>query len=120
MSPLSAFSLMLLLALAGCAAPNPDEQEQAVAQSEQRADAAAAPTPEAAPPADASACDATQAQWIVGKTPAQADVDQAQKDAGAKSARTLKPNQPVTLEFNESRLNIEVDEKGVAVSVRCG
>lgn len=120
MSRLFAPSLVLLALLAGCSAPKPDEQQQAVAQSEQRADEAASPTPEAAPPADANACDATQAQWIVGKTPAQADLDQAKQDAGASTVRTLKPNQPVTLEFNAGRLNIEVDDKGVVASVRCG
>lgn len=111
---------LLVLTLAACSAPPPDEQQQAVTQSEQRAEQAASATPEQAPPADASACDATQAQWVVGKTPAEADNAQAQKDTGASSVRLLKPDQPVTMEFNPSRLNIEVDASGVAVSVRCG
>jgi len=78
------------------------------------------PAPEAPPPADATACDATQAQWLVGKTPGQADADQARTDARATSVRLLKPDQPVSMEFNAARLNIELDEKGMVVSVRCG
>ncbi|WDS34993.1 I78 family peptidase inhibitor [Pseudoxanthomonas sp.] len=111
---------LLVLSLAACSGPAPDEQQQAVAQSEQRAEAAATSTPDAAPPADANACDATQAQWIVGKTPTEADTTQAKGDAGASSVRLLKPDQAVTMEFNAARLNIEVDDQGVAVSVRCG
>lgn len=111
---------LLVLALAACTAPAPDEQEQALAQSEQRAQVQASPAPDAAPPADAAACDATQAQWIVGKAAKQADADQAKGDARATSVRMLKPDQPVTMEFNAARLNIELDEHGVAVSVRCG
>jgi hypothetical protein len=110
---------LLVLALAACS-PAPDEQQQAVAQSEQRAEAAATTTPDAAAPVDANACDATQAQWVVGKTPTEADTEQARKDAGATGVRLLKPDQAVTMEFNAARLNVEVDEKGVAVSVRCG
>lgn len=111
---------LLILALAACGAPPPDEQQPALAQAEQRARAQAAPAPEAPPPADADACDATQAQWLVGKTPGQADADQARTDARATSVRLLKPDQPVSMEFNAARLNIELDEKGMVVSVRCG
>lgn len=117
--PLLPLSL-LILALSACGASAPDEQQQALAQAQQRARAQAAPAPEAAPPADATACDATQAQWLVGKTPGPADADQAKADARAAGVRLLKPDQPVSLEFNAARLNIELDEKGVAVSVRCG
>ncbi len=111
---------LLVLSLAACSGPAPDEQQQAVAQSEQRAEAAASSALDAAPPADANACDATQAQWIVGKTPTEADTTQAKGDARATSVRLLKPDQPITMEFNAARLNVELDEKGVAASVRCG
>ncbi len=111
---------MLVLSLAACSAPQPDEQQQALAQSEQRAQAQAQPTPDPSTLVDANACDATQAQWIVGKTPSEGDTEQAKGDARATTVRRLKPDQAVTMEFNAARLNIEVDEKGVVVSVRCG
>ena len=109
----------LTLALAACSAPRPDEQEQALAQSEQAAEQVAQPMPAQAQP-DATACDASQAQWLAGKAPAEADVQQAQKDAGALRTRTLKPGQMVTMEFDAARLNVELDEKGLVAAVRCG
>jgi hypothetical protein len=109
------------LALAACA-PQPDEQQQALDQAERRAELAAqpAPTPPAAAVVDAAACDPVQAQWLVGKTPTEAEIEQARTDAGAQSVRSLKPDQVVTMEFNATRLNLDVDGAGAVVSVRCG
>ncbi len=112
--------VLLCLSLAACSAPAPDEQEQAVAQSGQRAEQAAQPAPQTEVATDATTCDATQAQWTVGKAVGEADVEQARKDAGAQTARTLKPGQAVTMEFNAARLNLDVDDKGVVTAVRCG
>ena len=109
---------LLTLALAACA-PTPDEQEQATAQSEQRAEEAAQPAPPE-PTTAAAACDDSQAQWAIGKKATDADVEQARKDAGAETARTLKPNQPVTMEFNANRLNLDLDDAGLVTAIRCG
>ena len=79
------------------------------------ADAATTP-----PPVSEGGCDDVQAQWLVGKPATDADVEQARKDAKATLVRQLKPGQAVTLEFNESRLNVELDAKGVVTAVRCG
>jgi Peptidase inhibitor I78 family len=107
---------LLACAVAACT-PTPDEQQQAVDQAEQRAEEVAAP---AAPEVTAGACDDSQAQWAVGKTVTDADVEQARKDAGAESARTIGPNDMVTMDFNEKRLNLDTDAKGVVTAVRCG
>jgi hypothetical protein len=109
------------LAMAGCA-PAPDEQQRALEQAEARADLAAQPPPTPPPAAavDASACDPVQAQWLVGTTPTDAEMEQARGDAGAQSVRSLKPGQVVTMEFNATRLNVELDEAGAVASVRCG
>ena len=40
--------------------------------------------------------------------------------AGAEKVRTLKPNQPITMEYLGERLNIEVDENNLVSGVRCG
>jgi len=109
---------LLALALSACA-PQPDEQEQAAAQSEQRAEEAAQPAP-SEPVAAAAGCDDSQAQWAIGKKVTDADVEQARKDSGAETARTLKPNQPVTLEFNANRLNLDLDAGGLVTAIRCG
>ena len=109
---------LMTLALAACA-PTPDEQELALEQAELRAEADARPAAEPAP-VDAAACDTVQAQWLVGKVPTEAEVEQARSDSGAEVVRTLKPGQVVTMEFNASRLNIDVDDAGTVISVRCG
>jgi hypothetical protein len=109
---------LLTLTLSACA-PTPDEQEQAMAQSEQRAEEAAQPAPPE-PATAAAACDDSQAQWAIGKKVTDAEVEQARKDSGAQTARTLKPNQPVTLEFNAERLNLDLDAAGLVTAIRCG
>ena len=109
---------LLACAVAACA-PTPDEQQQAVDQAEQRAEEVAQPAP-ATPEVVAGACDDSQAQWAVGKTVTDADVEQARKDAGAESARTIGPDQMVTMDFNDKRLNLDTDAKGVVTAVRCG
>ncbi|MFT4255410.1 MAG: I78 family peptidase inhibitor [Pseudoxanthomonas sp.] len=116
--PLSA--ALLALGLAACSAPQPDEQEQALAQSEQRAAEAAQPADAGTAPTDASHCDPLQAQWTVGKPVTDTEAEQARKDAGAARVRVLKPGEVVTLEFDDARLNIDVDENGAGVAARCG
>ena len=112
--------LLLCLGLAACSAPAPDEQEQAVVQAEQRAAEDAQPAPQTEVATDATTCDATQAQWTVGKVVGEADVEQARKDAGATRVRTLKPGQPTTMEYDAARLNLDVDDKGAVTAARCG
>ena len=109
---------LLACAMAACS-PTPDEQQQAVDQAGQRAEEVAQPAP-ATPEVVAGACDDSQAQWAVGKTVTDADVEQARKDAGAESARTIGPDQMVTMDFNDKRLNLDTDAKGVVTAVRCG
>lgn len=110
---------LLVAVLATACAPTPDEQQQAIDEAERRAEVAAQPASEPAP-VDAAGCDAVQAQWLVGKVPTEAEVEQARSDSGAEVVRVLEPGQVVTMEFNASRLNIDVDEAGAVVSVRCG
>ena len=83
----------------------------------------AAATPPAAPPAPAElagSCDDTQAQWIIGKTPTEKDVEQAKSDSKSDAMRSLKPGDAATMDFNPNRLNIILDEKGAVASVNCG
>lgn len=65
-------------------------------------------------------CNTDAAQGAVGKVATAAVVEQARKDAGAQTARVLKPGQMVTMEYIEGRLNIHVDERNVIVRVACG
>ena len=122
-APLKMFATASLLAfaLAGCSSPQPDEQESAEAQAQRDAAAAATPTQDTAPKAPpVGECDASQLQSLVGQPLTDTLATQAQEDAHAAQVRVLKPGEMVTMEFKGDRLNLEVDEKQVISSVRCG
>jgi len=66
-------------------------------------------------------CNADSAKpAAIGKTATAAVVERARVDAGARTARVLKPGQMVTMEYLEGRLNIDVDAGNVISRVRCG
>lgn len=65
-------------------------------------------------------CNPAGAQWAVGKSNTESNVNEARKRSGAYMARVLRPGQPTTREFNAERLNLEVDATGRVVAVRCG
>lgn len=65
-------------------------------------------------------CDASVVQSLIGQEATEEVVEQARIDAGAETARTLRPDQAVTMEFREGRLNVDVDENGTVTSLRCG
>ena len=65
-------------------------------------------------------CNADAAAGHVGSQATPDVVDAAQRDAGASSARVLKPGQMVTMEYIEGRLNIDVDDNNVITGIRCG
>jgi hypothetical protein len=79
------------------------------------------PTSPGAPIApDTEKCDASKAGSAVG-SPATAEVlERARGAAGASVARFLKPNQPITMEYLASRLNLGLDDESIVRSVRCG
>ena len=68
----------------------------------------------------ASSCDSSGLDSLVGKNADTALVEQAQRKSGAETARVLRPHQPVTMEYNSRRLNIDVDEAGVVKQFSCG
>ncbi|HYG06802.1 MAG TPA: I78 family peptidase inhibitor [Stenotrophomonas sp.] len=118
--PLPLLLAASLLSLAACS-PQPDEQEAVTAQAQREAADAATPSAETAPEAPPiGTCDATQLQSLVGQPLTDAITAQARTDAKAADVRVLEPGQMVTMEFKGDRLNLEVDEKRVITSVRCG
>ena len=77
------------------------------------------PAPAPAPPALAE-CHAAKAQSAIGERAGTEILERARVAAGAKSARFLRPNQAVTLEYLGSRLNLYLTEQDVVRSVSCG
>ncbi|PJJ97592.1 hypothetical protein CO641_11650 [Lysobacteraceae bacterium NML91-0213] len=101
--PLSALACTTaLLALSACTTPRD------------------APVGNPATPAVTERCDATRAQSFVGQAGTPELLERARTAAGASTARMLKPDQMVTLEYLEGRLNLRVDESNVVASVDCG
>lgn len=65
-------------------------------------------------------CDADAVQSLVGEQATDEVVEQARTDAGATLVRTLGPDEVVTLEYREGRLNVDVDDDGTITGLRCG
>ncbi|MFR0693088.1 I78 family peptidase inhibitor [Enterobacterales bacterium AE_CKDN230030158-1A_HGKHYDSX7] len=99
-------SLLAVAALAGCSSKDsaPDAAQPAADN----------------PPALTGTCNAKAVQSIVGKVVTPTLTEEARRDAGASVARVLTPHQPVTMEYNSQRLNIDVDDSQVVKQVSCG
>lgn len=71
-------------------------------------------------PAVGQTCNADAASGQVGQAATEATVERARTAAGARTVRVIPPDHMVTMDFIESRLNIDVDANNVIVGVRCG
>ncbi|MFZ6044836.1 I78 family peptidase inhibitor [Pseudomonas sp. CR3202] len=110
-------SLSLALAgllLAGCSSADKPAAPAAVAP------AAAEESTSAAAPSVSGTCDAAAVASLVGKTATVALVEQAKRQAGAETARVLRPQDPMTMDYNSRRLNIDVDATDVVKQFTCG
>lgn len=118
----SLLSLGAVLLVAGCTSFAP----QAPADRSPQPNSAPAPAPRApepigkstAPPGDI--CDAKPAQGMVGQQPTVRVIEQARVRSGARMARVLRPGQMVTQEFDQQRLNLDLDASGKIIAARCG
>ncbi|ROZ76708.1 I78 family peptidase inhibitor [Ramlibacter sp. WS9] len=77
----------------------------------------AAPRPPVIAPNE---CNDAAAQFAVGKIADAKLAEEARVRASALRVRMVRPGQMVTMEFDASRLTIEVDAGGKVASVRCG
>ena len=91
------FMLIAVLSLAGCA-------------SQPATDAVAS----------GGTCNAEPAQSHVGKPATDANVQAAFKASGAKTMRSIKPGQAVTMDYREDRVNIHQDASGNIERISCG
>ena len=65
-------------------------------------------------------CEASGADFTLGKQGTPELLEQARKASGSQMARILKPHDVVTLEYRSERLNLNVDEQGKVVRANCG
>lgn len=84
------------------------------------ADGGAAPAAPAAPASNDGRCEASGADFALGKQASAELLEQARKASGSQMARILKPHDVVTLEYRSERLNLNVDEQGRVTRVNCG
>ncbi|MFJ2483774.1 I78 family peptidase inhibitor [Pseudomonas sp. NPDC087598] len=95
-------ALMAAAMLAGCSTTSSESAKDPVA-------------PEAG-----SRCEATAAEFAIGKKASPALLEQARAKAGAQNARFLKPDDMITLEYRSDRLNLNTDNGLVVTRVNCG
>ncbi|MCX2684566.1 hypothetical protein GIB19_12375 [Pseudomonas sp. ITEM 17296] len=74
----------------------------------------------AVPAGNDGRCEASGADFAIGKPGSPDLLEQARKASGSQMARMLKPHDVVTLEYRSERLNLNVDEQGVVTRVNCG
>ncbi|MFJ3073712.1 MULTISPECIES: I78 family peptidase inhibitor [unclassified Pseudomonas] len=74
----------------------------------------------AAPAGNDGRCEASGADFAIGKQGSAELLEQARKASGSQMARILKPHDVVTLEYRSERLNLNVNEQGVVTRVNCG
>ncbi|WP_085638055.1 MULTISPECIES: I78 family peptidase inhibitor [unclassified Pseudomonas] len=65
-------------------------------------------------------CEASAAQFAIGKKASPQLLDQARTRAGAQNARFLKPNDMITLEYRSDRLNLNTDTDLIVTRASCG
>lgn len=101
------FALMAV-ALMGCA-----EKQSPAPVVTPRPDGPVVATPE-------DGCGAGKIGDLVGKSMAATMEANIRKRSGARTIRVLPPGAMATMDFRPDRLNIDVDDKGIVTSLRCG
>jgi hypothetical protein len=76
--------------------------------------------PQQPPPPLSGSCDAAKAQFAIGQRASSDLLERARIAAEAGSARFLRPNDRITLEFLGSRLNLILNDQNVVHSATCG
>lgn len=71
------------------------------------------------PSADA-ACNPVPAHVFIGEPATPENIEAARVAAGAETVRTISPGEVVTMEFSESRLNLDLSSDNTILDVRCG
>lgn len=65
-------------------------------------------------------CDAQAVQWALGCALSDELVERARAQSQSALVRVIRPDQLVTMDHREDRLNLHLDANDVIVRVRCG
>ncbi|MBP9233918.1 MAG: hypothetical protein KBF30_04535 [Hyphomonadaceae bacterium] len=104
-----------LMACSPAADPPPAAPAAPAAETPAMPETVAPTTPPASDPALADTCNMAQYAALVGKPAA----DPGVPPAGA-TVRIIKPGDQVTMDFQATRLNVDVDAAGTITGLRCG
>lgn len=69
---------------------------------------------------DGDECGSTLVQTYVGLRANQTVREEVSRRSGAEVIRWIEPGMAVTMDFSPNRLNAELDQDGVVVTLRCG
>lgn len=72
------------------------------------------------PPQSVGRCNADAVASLVGQTVTPEKLERAREQSGSISARVLRPDDVVTLEYNSQRLNIYTDKDMTIERIGCG
>lgn len=82
------------------------------------------PTAEAgagdAPKPGSGKCNAEPVQWAVGQDGNQANMGRVWRESGAGLIRPIGPNQAVTMDYRQDRVNVHLDKDNKITQVTCG
>lgn len=65
-------------------------------------------------------CDADRAAWAIGQQASAEVMERIRADTRSSKARLIRPGQMVTMEYDGTRVNVDVDDRNVITAVRCG
>jgi hypothetical protein len=110
-------SILLIagLALMACSPTEPTVTASTETPPAATAPPAAEPAPPPAPDPAADTCNMAQYAALIGKPATDSGVP-----AASPTVRIIKPDTQVTMDFQATRLNIDVNSAGVITAVRCG
>ena len=72
------------------------------------------------PPQPTMQCVAGPAAWAIGKAPTDDVLAQIQGDTHSQVVRVIHPNDVITMDYSNARVNVKVNERNAIIGVTCG
>ena len=111
--------LALAVLLGGCAAPGTSGSAAGASSMSNTPDSGTsyAPMPSGSTVPD---CNTDAVQNLLGQAYSDGVGETARRRSGSRVIRLLKPGQVMTMEYDPTRINIILDDKGAIQALRCG
>jgi hypothetical protein len=112
--------LALATLLGGCGAPGAGGAAGKTSSNSSASDPSTSYAPPMPSGAAAPDCDSDSVQNMLGQAYSDGAGEAARKKSGSRIIRLLKPGQVMTMEYDPTRINIILDDKGAIQALRCG